>query len=157
MVRRTAAAGQEGCVGAPPSGRVRVLGQKVQNVVARSTVTNEDLQLALTILDLTSQRSKGETDPELQFALRVGMNQNSDEVVQDVNGAWDFLGAGINHCHEVMRAADAQQILVSYAAWHRLRSRKCPVPGVFLPIEPLLNKHGETLTLFEFRANPSQS
>jgi hypothetical protein len=59
-----------------------------------------------------------------RFALRIGVNQNIDNLVTDVNGNRNVAGAGISGAQRIMDFADASQILVSQAVFDVLQSRE---------------------------------
>ena len=132
----------------------RPSGDEICICITLANPTNEDLRLAMKILELTHERAASEPSAELRFALRIGINQNTDNVVKDINGVLDFLGGGINHCHEVMRIAGAQQIVVSQTAWDRLHGWGYPVPGILWTLSTTIFKHGDARTPYQFRADP---
>ena len=54
------------------------------------------IQTALQILKLLSEHNQSTPDASRQFEVRIGINQNTDILVQDVNDRPNIAGAGIN-------------------------------------------------------------
>jgi class 3 adenylate cyclase len=79
------------------------------------------IQTALQILKLLSQENSSTRDESRRFDVRIGINQNTDILVQDVNDRTNVAGAGINMASRVMDKADAKQILVSQTVHDELQ------------------------------------
>lgn len=56
--------------------------------------------------------------------MRVGINENDDNLLIDINGQNNLAGAGINIAQRVMSAADGNQILVGQPVFEILRHRE---------------------------------
>ena len=67
------------------------------------------IQTALQILKLLSDRNQSTRDASRQFDVRIGVNQNTDILVQDVNDRPNIAGAGINMASRIMDKADGNQ------------------------------------------------
>jgi class 3 adenylate cyclase len=94
--------------------------------VAINTPSDLDIhvRLALKVLALLAGHNKREKDSARQFDLRVGINENDDNLVIDINGRRNIAGAGINIAQRVMSAADGNQILVGQPVFEVLRHRE---------------------------------
>lgn len=68
--------------------------------------------LALSILKSVEAHNLSIDDKMRQFGIRVGVNQNVDNIVIDINGARNVAGAGINMAQRVMSVADSSQLMV---------------------------------------------
>jgi len=79
------------------------------------------IQIALSILKSIDEYKKATEDETRKFELRIGINQNTDILVTDINGRKNVAGAGINMASRVMDKADGGQILVSQAVHHELQ------------------------------------
>jgi class 3 adenylate cyclase len=79
------------------------------------------IQLALDILNRTNEYNTQAEKETRRFHLRIGINQNTDILVADINGRRNVAGAGINMASRIMDQADAGQILVSQAVFHELQ------------------------------------
>jgi class 3 adenylate cyclase len=82
------------------------------------------LSTALLILNMLAQRNADEADPMRRFQVRVGLSQNVDNAVTDINGRPNIAGSGINLAQRIMNLADGQQILVADAVHDTLRARE---------------------------------
>ena len=79
-----------------------------------------DIKIALAILKLISKHNNEPQKEGRKFDVRIGINQNKDILVEDVNGRRNVAGAGINLASRIMDKADGGQILVSQAIHHEL-------------------------------------
>src|SRR5882724_111213 len=78
------------------------------------------IQLALRILEGLDAYNNSTLDPTKKFQIRIGINQNTDILVTDINGALNIAGAGINLASRLMDLADGNQILVSQTVFDEL-------------------------------------
>ncbi len=70
------------------------------------------LKIALTILKKLDDYNQQCEDKKRQYAIRIGLNENIDNIVIDINGNVNVSGAGINNCQRFMDFAWANQIMV---------------------------------------------
>lgn len=82
------------------------------------------LKFAVNLLADLESCNVHQADAMRRFALRVGVNQNVDNLVTDVNGKSNVAGSGISWAQRIMDFADANQILVGQAVFHVLQSRE---------------------------------
>jgi len=108
------------------------------------------LELALEILRLLHEYNVRTDDARRQFALRLGVNANVDNLVIDIRGNRNVAGAGINMAQRVMSAADANQILVGQSVFDVLTYRE-KYDGSFRRLETIA-KHGVRLPVYQFVA-----
>lgn len=80
--------------------------------------------LAKEILQGVYNHNTGEKDLQRQFVIRIGINENVDNIVQDVNGRKNVAGLGINMAQRIMNCGDGGQILVGQTVYEVLRSRE---------------------------------
>jgi class 3 adenylate cyclase len=59
-----------------------------------------------------------------RFEVRIGINENVDNVITDINGNRNVCGAGVNYAQRIMSFADASQILVGHTTYESLRYRE---------------------------------
>jgi class 3 adenylate cyclase len=76
------------------------------------------------LLELIQQRNKQEKDEMRRFKVRIGINENQDNLVRDINGVSNLAGSGINRAQRVMDMGDESQILLGQASYEVLRSRE---------------------------------
>jgi hypothetical protein len=75
---------------------------------------------ALEILASINQHNEATQNDTRQFQIRIGINQNTDIIITDINGRKNIAGAGINMASRIMDQADGGQILVGQAVFHEL-------------------------------------
>jgi len=106
------------------------------------------LLLALEILHLLHDYNQSTSDEMRRFWVRIGINENVDNVVTDINGNRNVAGAGINLAQRVMRSADGGQVLVGQPVFETLRHRER-----YMKSFRRYDAQGEnrvTLTVFQF-------
>jgi hypothetical protein len=82
------------------------------------------LKIALSILELVADHTSKIESEMRKFRIRIGLNQNVDNVVVDIDGRKNLAGAGINIAARVMSKADGNQLLVSDAVYDTLQHRE---------------------------------
>lgn len=85
-----------------------------------NTPYDAHIQLGLTILSLLRLYNEQVQNETRRFQVRIGINQNTDILVTDINGRRNLAGAGINMAARIMDQADGGQILVGQAVYHEL-------------------------------------
>ncbi|NQT56065.1 MAG: hypothetical protein HQ551_07535 [Desulfobacteraceae bacterium] len=80
--------------------------------------------VALDILDKIHNYNEKQEDEMRQFNVRIGINENIDNVIEDINGRINVAGSGINVASRIMDNADEGQILVGQAVYDILRYRE---------------------------------
>jgi class 3 adenylate cyclase len=128
--------------------------------IALVDITGVDvhLQLALEILRLVAEHNSLATDPMRRFEIRVGINENVDNLVEDINGKRNVAGAGISVAQRVMDKADGGQILVGQSVYDVLRQREKYLSsfhtftatgkhGVTFPVHQFVSEEAEGLNL----------
>jgi class 3 adenylate cyclase len=78
-----------------------------------STPYDVHLRFAVELLKEVNRPAKRQKSRARKFQVRIGINDNVDTRVTDINGAKNILGKGINDTQRVMSIADGNQILVS--------------------------------------------
>jgi len=82
------------------------------------------LQVAIDILALIYKHNSETSDEMRKFEVRIGLNENVDNLVTDINGNQNVAGMGINMAQRTMSQADGSQILVSRATYETLFARE---------------------------------
>lgn len=82
------------------------------------------LRLALRILTRLHAYNAGQPSEQRRFRLRIGINQNIDNLVTDINGRPNVAGAGVNVAQRIMSVADGNQIMVAATVFDNLRYRE---------------------------------
>jgi class 3 adenylate cyclase len=106
------------------------------------------LQLALSILESLEQHNREMKNVTRQFQVRMGINQNTDILVTDINEKRNVAGAGVNMAARIMDKADGNQILVSQSAHDELQpSEQYMNKFNFFEAE---TKHGLRLRVYQY-------
>lgn len=81
------------------------------------------IRVALEILRRIWVRNQ-KVSPQSQFEVRIGINENVDNLITDINGNKNVAGAGVNNAQRIMSFADANQLLVSRTVYDVLNPRQ---------------------------------
>jgi class 3 adenylate cyclase len=90
-------------------------------LIGRHPAYDVHLRLALSIFKSLHSYNRETPERARRFLVRVGINQNTDILVHDVNGRLNVAGAGVNDASRVMGPADGNQILVSRVVFDELQ------------------------------------
>lgn len=82
------------------------------------------VQVSLGILRRLEKHNHSETDTRRRFKIRVGINENQDNLIVDINGQKNVAGLGINTSQRIMTLADPLQINVGESVYERLSQRE---------------------------------
>lgn len=82
-----------------------------------------DVRLALALLASLDKANAAQPDPQRRFLVRIGVNENSDNLVVDVNGNRNVTGLGINQAQRIMSMGDGGNVLVGPVVAERLSQR----------------------------------
>lgn len=82
------------------------------------------LQLALHILERLQKYNDATKGEAYKFKVRIGINENTDNLITDINDRPNIAGAGINMAARIMDKADGNQILVGQSVYERLHQRE---------------------------------
>ena len=100
------------------------------------------------LLEGLAMYNKSEQDESRRFRVRIGINENQDNLVRDINGVNNLAGSGINLAQRVMNMGDESQILLGPASYEVLRCRELYMKH-FREFTAL-DKHGDTFPVFQF-------
>jgi len=112
------------------------------------------LRLSLEILSLIDDHNNTNTDAMRNFEVRIGINENIDNVLIDINGKRNVAGAGISMAQRIMDKADASQILVGSAVYDILKQRE----QYFSSFREFgaTGKHGIKFSVYQFLSEDSK-
>ena len=82
------------------------------------------LLISLDILAKIDNHNRKIDDKMRKFSVRIGINENVDNLIEDVNGKINVTGAGINMSQRIMGLADGNQILLSQSVYETLKYRE---------------------------------
>lgn len=120
-------------------------------IIAVTTPYDVHIRLALCILSLIQGYNDVTTDDMRKFQVRVGINENVDNLVIDVNDNKNVAGLGINMAQRIMNCADGGQILVGQTVFENLRARE-KYMSKFRPFAAVA-KHGFKFTVYQYIDN----
>ncbi|MEB3235724.1 MAG: hypothetical protein VKM98_09890 [Cyanobacteriota bacterium] len=107
-----------------------------------------DIAIALSVLEQLHALRAQTVDPTRQFAVRIGLNENQDNIIVDVRGGMNVVGLGINMAQRVMSIAGPSRLFIGQAVYERLCQRE--VYRYWLkPIRAIV-KHGQKLQCYEY-------
>lgn len=106
------------------------------------------LQLALDILAGVSEYNDRTDDKTRKMQLKLGINENLDNIVLDINGRRNVAGNGINMARRILDLADGNQILIGQAVYEILSGREKYMSS--LRRYPGSDKHGNSFPVYQY-------
>ena len=110
-----------------------------------------DISIAISVLERVSLFNRNQVDSSRRFELRIGINENQDNLVIDIKGGINVVGLGINLAHRVMSVASASGLCLGPSVFERLNQREL-YSSLLKPVQAIV-KHGERLQCYEYH-NP---
>jgi class 3 adenylate cyclase len=107
--------------------------------------------LALKILELLNEYNKNAKDDMHSFKIRIGINENDDNIIYDINNRRNIAGSGINYAQRVMNLSDANMIIVGTSVFEKLSKRDKYLES-FKEYQSII-KHNETIKVYQFNHN----
>ncbi len=110
-----------------PEGRVIYIpiGDGICIALIDSEVNYDDhIQIALDIVRRIVAIHNQQVQDTRKFEVRIGINENVDNLIIDINDNENVTGAGVNYAQRIMSFADASQILVGRTTYESLRHRE---------------------------------
>lgn len=106
------------------------------------------MQIALGILKALDTYNNATTIQTRQFQVRIGINENTDILIKDINRRKNIAGAGINMASRIMDKADGNQILVSQTVYDELQPNERYMDK-FRPFDAE-GKHGLRFRVYQY-------
>lgn len=107
-----------------------------------------DVRMALSMLEQLHELSVSQPDRERCFAVRIGLNENQDNLVVDIAGRRNVVGHGVNMAQRIMAGAAPFQLLLGASVQARL-SQRSQYRNRLRPVR-LTVKHGEQLLCYAY-------
>lgn len=82
------------------------------------------LQIALKILEKIDNHNNSIKDEMRKFNVRIGINENIDNLIIDINGNKNVSGSGINYAARIEGLCDGGQILIGNSVFEKLVQRE---------------------------------
>ncbi len=108
------------------------------------------MKIAIDIIERVQKHNSATESEMRKFQVRIGVNENTDNIVTDINGRPNMAGAGINMAARIMDKADGNQILVGRSVYDRLGYREKYV-SAFRSYQATV-KHGAILDVYQLVA-----
>jgi class 3 adenylate cyclase len=105
------------------------------------------LKVAQRLLSALRRHNEDTTDEKRRFQIRIGVNQNIDNIVIDINGNRNVVGRGINMAQRIMDHADGGQIAIGGMLYEVLRQRE-QYENAFREL-PGGDKHGNSFPVYQ--------
>lgn len=106
------------------------------------------IQIALDILEKIHEHNQMQKDNMRQFNIRIGINENIDNLVTDINGQRNISGSGINYAARIEGLCDKNQILVGNSVYEKLVQRE-KYMNSFISYDTTV-KHGVALQVHQY-------
>lgn len=110
------------------------------------------MRLALSILAGVHENNREPAPGKPRFEVRIGLNQDTDNIVTDINGKENIAGAGINDAQRIMNLSEGGQIFVSESVHVTLHSRKVYQGEDIFRRYELRVKRDRKLTVYQYVA-----
>ena len=82
------------------------------------------IAISLDILKQIQAHNDFQNDEMRKFNIRIGINENIDNVIIDINGNQNISGSGINYASRIEGLCDAGQIIVGNSVYEKLVQRE---------------------------------
>jgi class 3 adenylate cyclase len=111
------------------------------------------LEVALDILAGVTEHNNQTEDDMRKFEVRIGINQNEDNIVTDINEKRNVAGAGVNMAQRYMSLGDGGQIMLGSPVHEVLRVREKYMYG----FEEFVgkDKHGNEFPVYQYVVGPA--
>ncbi|MBF0226317.1 MAG: hypothetical protein HQK76_12755 [Desulfobacterales bacterium] len=112
----------------------------------------EDILLQSAIQILKDIQSYNSTCSDLkdQFNIRIGINEDEDELLIDLSGYINFTGNGVIFARRIMDIADEKQILIGENTHNRLTS-KSKIKYKYTEMKCPVKHHDEGITIYQYQ------
>ena len=92
--------------------------------IRRAALFDIHMLIALDLLSRIKKYNDEQPNEMRKFGVRIGINENVDNIVNDINGRVNVAGSGINYCSRIMDQADEGQILLGQPVYDILKDRE---------------------------------
>lgn len=103
---------------------------------------------AVAILKEIKLYNEQTTDKMRKFEIRIGINENIDNIIIDINNKKNVAGSGINYAQRVMSLADGNMIMIGSSVYEQVNKRD-KYFGKFISWNALI-KHNERKAVYQY-------
>lgn len=109
------------------------------------------ISISLDILEQIQAHNDFQKDEMRKFKIRIGINENIDNLIIDINGNQNISGSGINYASRIEGLCDAGQIIVGNSVYEKLVQREKYMQSFVTYIAEV--KHGVQLKVHQYKNN----
>jgi class 3 adenylate cyclase len=109
------------------------------------------VSFSLKLLEKVKKWNDEQEDGMYKYEIRIGINENIDNIVIDINGKRNVSGSGINYSQRIMNIADGNQILLGYSSYEKICDREMYF-NKFKEFDATV-KHGKVLKVYQYVNN----
>ncbi len=106
------------------------------------------MQVALKIMEVLHKYNSSEKDEMRKFQIRIGINENTDNLIIDINGNRNVAGAGITESQRIMDQCDGGNMLLGRTVYNHLHQRERYMNK--FKAFPVTIKHNGKLEVFQY-------
>jgi len=121
------------------------------SIVNVSSPFDVHLLIAIDILANLQIHNNSIEDEMRKFSLRIGINENTDNLIIDINNQKNISGSGINFASRILSLSDANQILVSNIVFDKLVQREKYLKSFHKYNGQV--KHNTQISVYQYRNN----
>lgn len=112
------------------------------------------LRVALNIIKFITEHNGGAAsgDHEARLKVRIGINEDRDYEVLDINGSRNIAGVGINDAQRIMSLAGGNQIFVGENAYRALHDHDSYRDAHIFHLHQVIVKHDTPMNVYQFVA-----
>lgn len=104
--------------------------------------------IAVAILEELKLYNDKTKDKMRKIDIRIGINENIDNIIIDINNRKNIAGSGINYAQRIMSLADGNMIMIGSSVYEQVNKRD-KYYGKFRPWNALI-KHNERLPVYQY-------
>lgn len=106
------------------------------------------MRVSFGILKRLENHNQTEADARRRLKVRIGINENQDNIITDINNQKNVAGLGVNMAQRIMSIADPLQVNVGESVYERLSQREAYSQKFRKRTEEV--KHGVKLTCYQY-------
>jgi hypothetical protein len=110
------------------------------------------LRVALNIIKIITEHNDASGDGKPRLEVRIGINEDMDYEVRDINGNRNIAGVGINDAQRIMSLAGGNQIFVGEEAYRALRDHDDYHAPYLFHTHRVIVKHDTPMNVYQFVA-----
>ena len=106
------------------------------------------LNISINLLKELNEYNDSVSEEMEKYQVRIGINENVDNIVEDINQNRNVAGSGINMAQRIMNCADGNQILLGISSYEKICDRQVYY-RMFSEFETVV-KHGKRIKVYQY-------